>query len=169
MPNGYQKRLDTSALRPFVVRPTEAVAAHIEMRLGGGVSAEVPGLLHKLTQGNALFMVQLLEYMVEQGLISHQAGGWIVQEGLSTDEVALPHELKRLLIKQIEALPPLDQHILEVASVAGEVADVAAVAAGMEVFAYVDLMPADELEAAGAQRLFTHMDQLAGWLAEVNV
>src|SRR5262245_3543951 len=54
--------------------PAEDVAAYVAGRLGGPVAARLAAFIYERTDGNALFMVNMAEYLVTQGAVVRQAG-----------------------------------------------------------------------------------------------
>jgi predicted ATPase len=109
------------------VLPAEDVAAYVTGRLGGPVAAALTAFIYGRTDGNALFMVNMLEHLVQQGAVVRRAGEWTLLEG--AEKAGLPEGLRQLLVRRIESLKPEAQRVLEVASVVGEVFTAAAVAA----------------------------------------
>jgi predicted ATPase len=108
------------------------VEAYIAARLGGEVTAELVAPLYHQTAGNALFLVHLLEHLVEQGAVKQEGARWTLRPALRAD-ISLPDTLQLLITKRLEGLARDAQHVLEVASVAGDVFAAATVAAGLEV------------------------------------
>ena len=82
-------------------------------------------LLHRQTDGNPLFLVNLLDYLVAHGSLSEVNGRWEVQARLfdlaSMDDGRdwVPDSLRQMIEKQIDRLNPHQQQLLETASVAG--------------------------------------------------
>jgi predicted ATPase/DNA-binding winged helix-turn-helix (wHTH) protein len=108
------------------------VAAYMAGRLGGPVAVPLTALVAARTDGNALFMVNIVEHLVHQGWVVRQAGQWTLREGVEVPGVSLPEGLRALLLRRIEALAPAARRVLEAASVVGEAFAGAAVAAGGE-------------------------------------
>ena len=108
------------------------VAAYVAGRLGGPVAAPLTVEVYRRTDGNALFMVNIVEHLVQQGVVVRQEGQWTLREGTETPGASLPEGLQELLLRRIEALAPEAQRVLEAASVVGEAFAVAAVAAGVQ-------------------------------------
>jgi DNA-binding winged helix-turn-helix (wHTH) protein len=106
--------------------------------------------LHQRTDGNPLFLVTLVQALIEQGVLHEHDGCWTVQEELATLARKVPESLRQLLEQQITRLEPAIQRVLEVASVAGVEFAAAAVAAGLE--AVVDVVE-EHCEALVAQQL----------------
>jgi hypothetical protein len=133
------------------------VAAYVAGRLGGPVAVPLTAFVYQRTDGNALFMVNIVEHLVQQGAVVQRAGQWTLREEAEAPGASLPEGLRGLLLRRIEALPPATRRVLEAASVVGETFAVAAVAAGTQ-----DSMEDVEAVCAGlaAQRHF--LDD-AGW------
>jgi predicted ATPase len=112
--------------------PAEDVAAYMAGRLGGPVAAALAAYVHERTEGNALFMVNILDHLVQQRLIVRREGQWALQAGADAKLASLPEGLQQFLRRRIEDLPPEARRVLEAASVAGEAFAVAAVAAGTQ-------------------------------------
>jgi predicted ATPase/DNA-binding winged helix-turn-helix (wHTH) protein len=108
------------------------VAAYVAGRLGGSVAAPLTAYVYTRTDGNALFMVNIVEHLVQQGVVVRQAGQWTLREGAEAQVASLPEGLQALLLRRIEALLPEVRQVLEAASVVGEEFAVAAVAAGAQ-------------------------------------
>src|SRR5499426_4924858 len=93
------------------------VEAYMAARLGGEVTAELVALMYHQTEGNALFMVNLLEHWVEQGVVKQEGAQWRLRSSLSA-VTSLPEAPQLLITKRFEQLDWDAQHVLEVASVA---------------------------------------------------
>jgi len=78
-------------------------------------------LVHDYSGGNPLFMVAVLDHMIERGFLSRENRTWEFK--VAVEEVALevPQKLRRMIEAQIAGLTPGTQKMLEVASVAGMV------------------------------------------------
>jgi predicted ATPase len=121
--------------------PAEDVAAYLTGRLGGAVSARLAAVVYERTEGHALFLVNIVEHLVAQGLVVRRAGQWTLPDGAEAKVVGLPDGLRQLLLRRLEDLPPAARRLLEAASVAGDRFTVAAVAAGAQ-------CPAADVETA---------------------
>ena len=120
--------------------PVEAVAAYLAGRLGGPVAGSLAAFIHARTEGHALFLVNIVEHLVQQGLVVRHAGAWTLRAGGEVQVASLPEEMRQLLLRRIEALPPAVRQVLEAASVVGEAFEVAVVAASLD-------CPVEEVEA----------------------
>ena len=93
---------------------------------------ELAPLLYDRTGGNPLFVVNTVDYFIRHGAVTQEAGQWT----LKTDKVnevghGIPDTLRQLIERQVERLSEAEQHLLEVASVAGVEFATADVAAGL--------------------------------------
>jgi predicted ATPase/DNA-binding winged helix-turn-helix (wHTH) protein len=82
--------------------------------------------IHQRTDGNPLFLVNVIDYLSAQGMLGKSG------ELHSTVPIEIPENIQQMIEKQIDRLTPEEQHVLEVASVAGVQFSAAAVAAGTE-------------------------------------
>ena len=121
--------------------PAEDVTAYVTGRLGGPVSARLAAFVYERTEGHALFLVNIVEHLVGQGLVVRREGQWTLQDGAEAKVASLPEGLRQLLVRRLEDLPSEGRRVLEAASVAGEQFTVAAVAAGAQ-------CPVEDVEAS---------------------
>ena len=89
-------------------------------------------LIHSRTEGNPLFMVNLLEYLVDEAVIVESDGSWTLQKDPASIEVGVPESVRQLIERQIERLDPDERRVLEGASVVGMECSSVAIAAGLE-------------------------------------
>ena len=102
--------------------------------------------IYRRTEGNPLFMFNLIEHLVDQNVIADEQGKWKLRVGVSEVEKGVPSSLRELIESQIERLSPGERKVLEGASVAGMECSAAAIAAGLD-------MPVEWVE--------THCEELA--------
>ena len=130
---------------------------------------QLTALLHRQTDGNPLFLVNLLDYLVAHGSLSEVNGRWEVQARLfdlaSMDggQDWVPDSLRQMIEKQIDRLNPHQQRLLETASVAG-VEFSAAALDGAAGHADSYLIQAEEhCQALARQRKFLSVDGWTEW------
>jgi predicted ATPase len=111
--------------------PAADVLAYVAGRCGGPVAPALAAFVYQRTNGNALFMVNVAEHLVQQGLIVRREGLWTLREGTAAEVARVPNGVRQLLVRRIEELPPEARQVLEAASAVGEVFTVGAVAAGL--------------------------------------
>ena len=110
-----------------------AVAEYLTVRFPRNhFPAELARVIHRHTDGNPLFMVNVVDYVVAQELIVEVDGWGEVKVGVEAVEVGVPESLRRMVEQQIDGLSRAEQQVLEAASVAGAEFSAAAVAAGLE-------------------------------------
>jgi predicted ATPase/DNA-binding winged helix-turn-helix (wHTH) protein len=80
--------------------------------------------IHQRTEGNPLFMVNVVDYLSAQGVLGESG------ETRPVVQIEVPESIQQMIEKQLDHLTPEEQQVLEVASVAGAQFSAAAVAAG---------------------------------------
>ncbi len=129
--NALQLRRQCEEL-PLNFLPETEVTAYLAARFPASLLPTKLGpLIHQRTEGNPLFMVNLVDHLTTQGFITHQQGAWIVNASLPIIEQSIPNNVGQMIEQQLDALDPHDRLLLEVASVAGMEFWAAAIAAGM--------------------------------------
>jgi tetratricopeptide (TPR) repeat protein len=106
-----------------------AVAAYLGARLAPARPSEslIAGI-HELTDGNALFMATVLDYLVDHDLLDEADGETSSAEGL--DRLGIPDTVGQFIEQQLDELAAPDRELLEVAAAAGVEFSAAAVLAG---------------------------------------
>jgi len=88
-------------------------------------------LIHQRTDGNPLFMVNVVDYLLGQGLIIEHDGQWELKAELTEIEVGVPESIRQMIERQIDRLSGAEQRVLEAASIAGVEFSSASVAAAL--------------------------------------
>jgi DNA-binding winged helix-turn-helix (wHTH) protein/tetratricopeptide (TPR) repeat protein len=109
----------------------EAVVAFVTARLPG-VPEALGRHIHQRTDGNPLFMISLIDYLVMRGAVAQSKGKWRLARGVEDTEVDVPQNLQDIIERQVELLAPADQRLLERASIAGVTFHAASLAAALE-------------------------------------
>ncbi len=109
----------------------EEVAAYLDLEFPGHqFPPEFPALILARTEGSPLFLVDLLRYLRDRGVIT--AGGtdtpWRLAEALPDIERALPESVRGMIERKIAQLGDSDRALLVAASVQGYEFDSAVVA-----------------------------------------
>jgi tetratricopeptide (TPR) repeat protein len=89
-------------------------------------------LLHSRTGGNPLFLVELLRYLREQGVIAEENGRWVLARSLPDLTRYLPESVRNMIQRKVEQLSEADRQMLVAASVQGQEFDSAVVACAVE-------------------------------------
>ena len=130
------------------------------------VGAQQAALLHKLahlihqrTDGNPLFMVNLVDHLLSQGVLVEADGQWILT-GEGGAVAGVPESLRQMIEQRCAQVEAAERTVLEVASVAGVGFPAATVAAGIE----TTVEAVEEHCAALARReLFLRVKGTADW------
>jgi tetratricopeptide (TPR) repeat protein len=100
------------------------VAAYLERRFSNRETREslehLAPAIYARSEGNPLFMVNVVDYLVEQGSL------------LNANTIEAPHNIRQMIERNLQRLGPDEQRVLEAASVAGAEFSAAAVAAALE-------------------------------------
>jgi len=81
--------------------------------------AELAALIHERTEGNPLFMVNVLDYLLAEGSIIETDEQWQLNAKIEELEVGVPENIRQMITKQITRLSMEDQKVLEAASISG--------------------------------------------------
>jgi predicted ATPase len=117
---------------PLELLLAEDVAAYLAGRLGGPVAPALVAGVHARTDGHPLFLVTIVEHLVQQRLLARWEGQWTLRAGGEASVAELPEEVRQLLLRRLTTLPAAARQVLEVASVVGQAFVAAAVAAGTQ-------------------------------------
>ena len=108
------------------------VEAYLAARLKSEVYAATLGpTLYRRTEGNPLFMVNLLKHWMAHGWLSQHHGEWILRPGWEAIAQEIPATLRELVTQRQTRLNATEQRLLEVASVSGLEFSAPSVAAGL--------------------------------------
>lgn len=117
---------------PLEYLTEEDVAAYLAVRFPGHqLPPRLTRLIHQRTEGNPLFLVNVVEYLVDGRTVVERDGLWRLQAGWDDVELGVPDNLRHLIERQIERLSPEEQRVLEGASVVGTSCSAVAIGAGL--------------------------------------
>ncbi len=85
-------------------------------------------LVHARTEGSPLFMVDLLDYLRERGVITSVGGRWALARELPDLRRELPNSVRSMIQRKLDQLAEDDRRLLAAASVQGPAFDSAIVA-----------------------------------------
>jgi hypothetical protein len=85
----------------------------------GSLPEGLARLVYRHSEGNPLFMVAVLDHMIERGRVSREGGAWKLRVSLEESAFGVPEKLRRMIEAQIDRLSTEHRHTLDVASVAG--------------------------------------------------
>jgi predicted ATPase len=118
---------------PLEYLSENAVTKYLSVRFPASrFPAKLAGLIHERTEGNPLFMVNVVDYLVDEQIIAEYEGHWQLQVELDEVELGVPENIRYLIEKHIERLSEKEQRVLEGASVVGMDCSAAAISAGLD-------------------------------------
>jgi serine/threonine protein kinase/predicted ATPase len=94
--------------------------------------AELADLVHQRTEGNPLFLVDLLRYLCDRGVIVATGDRWALAQAVPDLQLDLPESVRSLIRRKLEQLAEADRRLLGAASVQGNEFDAAVVAAVLD-------------------------------------
>jgi tetratricopeptide (TPR) repeat protein len=89
--------------------------------------AEFAARIHARTEGNPLFMADLLRWLRDRGVITRTADGWVLTQP-SAVQHELPESVRGLIERKLDRLKAIDRRLLVAASVQGNEFEAAVVA-----------------------------------------
>lgn len=110
-------------------------------------------VIHQQSDGNPLFMVNLLKYLQNTDFLQNIDGQWQLMDDLSSHKRYIPDDLELMINQQVEQLQPECLKLLEVASIASEPGGIATQFTLAEVAAALDI---DELDVEPCLENLTH-------------
>ncbi|NOT54949.1 MAG: AAA family ATPase, partial [Deltaproteobacteria bacterium] len=113
----------------------EHVAEYVAERFGAqgrAFTPEVARLVYRRTDGNALFMVNLVNELITQRMIVQREGRWELKGTVADLEIGIPSSLRQFLEQQLDRLSPTEREVLEAGSVVGIGFPAAAVGAALD-------------------------------------
>jgi DNA-binding winged helix-turn-helix (wHTH) protein/predicted ATPase len=117
-------RLDEAAVQAYVAGRFPASADD-----RGGLR-ELGSLVHRHTEGNPLFVVNMLDDLLARGVLAADDGRWAVELPVEAGVLGIPKGIRWTIERQIDRLEEDARGLLEVASVLGGPFAAASVAAG---------------------------------------
>jgi hypothetical protein len=108
------------------------VCAYLTARFSADAGAldHVGVLVHQHTEGNPLFVVNVLRDLVVRGVLREADGRWIADPDVDAASFGVPEDVRRAITRQVERLNPAERSMLETMSVLGRTSAAAAIAAG---------------------------------------
>ncbi len=89
-------------------------------------------VVHRRTEGNPLFMVNVIEDLIARGTLARVGERWELTDAADGLALGAPADVEQLIDRQLDQLAADDQELLEAASIAGFEFSAAAVAAALD-------------------------------------
>jgi predicted ATPase len=103
---------------PFLNR--DDFERYLELAFAGhGFPAQLATILHARTEGNPLFMVDLVRYLRDRGVIVQEQGCWALVRALPDLKRELPESVRAMIQRKTDQLSAADRHLLMAGSVFG--------------------------------------------------
>jgi predicted ATPase len=110
----------------------EDIDSYLDLTFPGhGLPTDFAALIHARTEGNPLFMADLLRYLREHGVIAEQEGRWVLARELPDLRRELPESVRSMIQRKIDQLSAEDRRLLTAASVQGQEFDSTVVAGAL--------------------------------------
>ena len=117
---------------PLEYLSEEAVGEYLSFRFPNNrFPSGLERLIHERTEGNPLFMVNVVNYLLAEGLMVQTEQHWVLNARLEELEVGVPENIKEMIAKQIARLSSEDQQVLEAASISGMTVSALAIASAL--------------------------------------
>ena len=97
-----------------------------------GFPSDFARLIHERSEGNPLFMSDLLRDLRRRQQVRQRDGRWVLADDLLSVERELPESVRSLMQRKVEALDDADRRLLGAASVQGLDFDSALIAAALQ-------------------------------------
>ena len=81
--------------------------------------AELAARIHDRTEGNPLFMADLVRFLRDRGVLAERDGHWVMVGELTEVEHDLPESVRSMVQKKIAELDDADRKLLSAAAVLG--------------------------------------------------
>jgi predicted ATPase/DNA-binding winged helix-turn-helix (wHTH) protein len=117
---------------PLTFLTEAAIAAYLIGRFPGlSLAQKLARFVFQRTDGNPLFMINVVETWLAQGVLVEQDGQWTIPAAFEALSPGVPESLQQMIAQRLERLGAEDQRVVEAASVAGMEFSAAAVAAAL--------------------------------------
>src|SRR5262249_42567705 len=98
----------------------EDVETYLALKFSGHrFPPEFATLLHTQTEGNPLFVVDLLHYLQAKKVLAQEQGHWLPAEALPDIQRELPESVRSMIQRKISQLGEAERRLLNTASVQG--------------------------------------------------
>lgn len=111
----------------------DEIGGYLERRLGGQpFPPALTAWLFLRTDGSPLFLVQIVDFLMERGWLCSGPEGWTFDQRSADTAKVVPRTLREMIVEDLSACSDAQRELLEAASLAGFRFSSAAVAAALE-------------------------------------
>jgi tetratricopeptide (TPR) repeat protein len=104
------------------------VRRYLEEALGGPVPGDLVSFVRARTEGNPLFVVNMLDHLLQSGAVLRGPEGVVLARSLDSIEESVPQGLMAVLQDRIDRLDDAERRLLQAGSVQGDVFEAAVIA-----------------------------------------
>jgi tetratricopeptide (TPR) repeat protein len=105
------------------------IAAYLQLRFPGhSFPPEFTDVVRKRTEGNPLFMREMLSFLMDRNILAERPGGWSVDRNTAEIRQLIPSNTLNMIRMQVDRFPSLDRTILQCGAVQGVEFDSAVIA-----------------------------------------
>ena len=105
---------------PLELLNETAVSHYLTAHHSKQIAEQLAASVWQKTDGNPLFIVALMNHLVNQQMIVEREGEWKLQCSAEQVQAIVPDSLLEIIKKQVEQLSPREQEVLTAASVIGQ-------------------------------------------------
>ena len=109
-------RAETTWLEPL---SAASAGALVDSVLGAAVPEPARGRLIERAEGNPLFLEEMVQSLVDRGLVDRAAGGWTAAD--LPPDLAIPDTVQAVVAARIDLLDPAEKAALQAAALVGRV------------------------------------------------
>ena len=113
------RRINTFLRVPLRGLTVDEVHRMYEAIRGQSVLWAQAELVYRQTEGNPLFVQEVLRYLVEEGVVYREGGRYQVREGDQASEAVIPEGLRDVVGRRLSRLDERANQVLSIASVVG--------------------------------------------------
>ena len=99
---------------------SRAVSDYLVNRFSTSMAEQLGADVHQKTDGNPLFVVELVDHLIDQKMIVETDGTWAVKENADQLRKIVPDTLTDIIQRQVDHLNAEEQRLLTAASVIGQ-------------------------------------------------
>lgn len=96
------------------------VAEYLATEFSDDLPPQLAAVIHRLSDGNPLFMTAMLDHLSHNGVLSQAEGRWRLTTTLEEVDPGVPETLRQMLELQLQYSSQDERQLLKCASVAGE-------------------------------------------------
>ena len=117
---------------PLEYLEEESIAAFLDCKFpSNSFPGNLAEMIYRHTEGNPLFMVNVVDYLVNLNLILEREGKYVLAQQVHEIELGVPENIRHLIETHVERLTEEEQRVLEGASIVGMDCSAVAIAAGL--------------------------------------